>query len=173
MQNCHKTKWLALMFLYLAFSLTLYGCSNSIVNDTIPTPTNSITKFDRTDGFDIAYSYTFYLDVCGEKEFGESIRRAIFAKVTECPFSDLAKNHFVQLAKQNTSRYQNDLAQYILKHRENPKSLLNGKMSCSNFLKGQNIEKQRDTLSQYTKGKISLEKVFLGTCEEGGSTFVR
>jgi hypothetical protein len=46
-------------------------------------------------------------------------------------------------------------------------------MSCSNFLKGQNIEKQRDTLSQYTKGKISLEKVFLGTCEEGGSTFVR
>jgi hypothetical protein len=58
-------------------------------------PAPQTPVLENTQAFEGAYALSFgLLDACGDKRAGDIFRRALVAKVAECPFSDRAKSAF-------------------------------------------------------------------------------
>jgi hypothetical protein len=117
--------------------------------------------FDRTDYADIALIYSFTLDVCGDQDHGEMLRKAIAARVESCPFTTDAKQKFRERAAENEARARAQIRQFIELNGGLPERLKHTEESCAEYIGEVSLVRSREHLQRYFRGEISIADVNL------------
>jgi hypothetical protein len=158
---------------FLFFCLALQGCADEKqkqVTSSIPSPDQPHKRMERTDGFDYPYEYSFYYDYCGQPQLGKALRKALIEKVNSCPFSDIAKQHFIHAAADSEIKVQSEISKYLKIHGKYPTYLKGAKMDCAMIFDKRALDGNKQ-LMLYDRGDIKFDQIIKSSCDKGGSTF--
>lgn len=117
----------------------------------------------KTGGLQMAYIYSFYMDKCGQSELGKTYRKAIFAKLESCPFTQEARQNFYKDAAEYTGRGLSEMFSFAATH--SPEDVAQRIRTafkdahCDANDEQQSMKIMQDKLSEYKAGKIRLTDI--------------
>jgi hypothetical protein len=122
---------------------------------------------DRTDSLEAGYALSFRTDACGDADLGDAMRQALMAKFESCPFTEMTRQRFQQMAARQRRVFTGQLAQYVHDH-GGPLDHVDGVPSCTAYLHSPAMEQLRSKLFAYRDGKLTLDEVMPVSCKQLG-----
>ena len=119
-----------------------------------------------TSAFDYADAASFYaFDGCGDALAGRIYRRALAAKLAECPFTPDARAHFAARARAQQAKSNDMLRRLITEHGGLPMRLDGMTRTCREQQDSPEYSALRTTLERYAAGEVPVDAVVSAPCD--------
>jgi hypothetical protein len=119
-----------------------------------------------TSDFQGAYGLSFCFDACGDPEVGEAYRKAILEKFGYCPFSQQARQEFIDQASKQAELITQQLTDYMNEKGQMPDEFCGTKKTCEEQQQSQEYVDFAAQIRRYSDGEIGVEMLLPTPCHE-------